>query len=44
MQLTKRRLADASIMPEDCKANTDFTCVMIGLMAASRIARAEKGR
>jgi choline dehydrogenase len=36
------RVADASIMPEDCRANTHFTCVMIGLMAASRIATAEK--
>jgi hypothetical protein len=27
---------------EDCRANTHFTCVMIGLMAASRIATAEK--
>ena len=36
------RVADASIMPEDCRANTHFTCVMIGLMAASRIAPAEK--
>ncbi len=34
------RVADASIMPEDCRANTHFTCVMIGLMAASRIASA----
>ena len=36
------RVADASVMPEDCRANTHFTCVMIGLMAASRIAAAEK--
>jgi 5-(hydroxymethyl)furfural/furfural oxidase len=36
------RVADASIMPEDCRANTHFTCVMIGLMAASRIAAADK--
>ncbi len=36
------RVADASAMPEDCRANTHFTCVMIGLMAASRIAAAEK--
>jgi choline dehydrogenase len=34
------RVADASIMPFDCRANTHFTCVMIGLMAASRIAAA----
>jgi choline dehydrogenase len=35
-------VADASIMPADCRANTHFTCVMIGLMAASRIAAAER--
>jgi choline dehydrogenase-like flavoprotein len=35
------RVADASIMPEDCRANTHFTCVMTGLMAASFIAKAE---
>ena len=35
------RVADASIMPEDCRANTHFTCVMIGLQAAARIAQAE---
>ena len=35
------RVADASIMPADCRANTHFTCVMIGLMAASRIEAAE---
>jgi len=23
------RVADASIMPADCRANTHFTCVMI---------------
>jgi hypothetical protein len=28
-------------MPRDCRANTHFTCVTIGLMAASRIAAAE---
>jgi choline dehydrogenase len=32
------RVADASIMPADCRANTHFTCVMIGTMAARRIA------
>jgi choline dehydrogenase len=37
------RVADASIMPEDCRANTHFTCVMIGLMAARHIAAAEAG-
>jgi choline dehydrogenase len=36
------RVADASVMPEDCRANTHFTCVMIGLMAAKRIAMADK--
>ncbi len=28
------RIADASIMPGDCRANTHFTCVAIGVMAA----------
>jgi choline dehydrogenase len=32
------RVADAAIMPFDCRANTHFTCVMIGLMAARFIA------
>ncbi|MEA2730906.1 MAG: hypothetical protein QOF70_5381 [Acetobacteraceae bacterium] len=32
------RVADASIMPADCRANTHFTCVMIGTIAAQRIA------
>ncbi|WP_291296340.1 GMC family oxidoreductase [Elioraea sp.] len=31
------RIADASIMPTDCRANLHFTCVMIGEMAARRI-------
>ena len=31
------RVADASIMPLDCRANTHFTCVMIGTMAARLI-------
>jgi choline dehydrogenase len=31
------RVADASIMPADCRANTHFTCVMIGLLAAQKI-------
>jgi len=31
------RVADASIMPADCRANLHFTCVMIGEMAARRI-------
>jgi len=33
------RVADASIMPGDCRANTHFTCVMIGAIAAQKIAR-----
>ena len=37
------RVADAAIMPQDCRANTHLTCVMIGLMAASRIAATAKG-
>jgi choline dehydrogenase len=31
------RVADASIMPTDCRANLYFTCVMIGEMAARRV-------
>jgi choline dehydrogenase len=31
------RVADASIMPADCRANTHFTCVMIGIVAAKLI-------
>ncbi len=31
------RVADASIMPADCRANLHFTCVMIGEMAARRM-------
>jgi choline dehydrogenase len=31
------RVADASIMPTDCRANLHFTCVMIGEMAARRM-------
>ena len=38
--ITGLRVADAAIMPEDCRANTHFTCVMIGLAAAARIAQA----
>jgi choline dehydrogenase len=34
------RVADASIMPNDCRANLHFTCVMIGEMAVRRM-RAE---
>jgi choline dehydrogenase len=35
------RVADASIMPTDCRANLHFTCVMIGEMAARRIKAAQ---
>lgn len=31
------RVADASVMPSDCRANLHFTCVMIGEMAARRM-------
>jgi choline dehydrogenase len=31
------RVADASIMPSDCRANLHFTCVMIGEMLARRM-------
>ena len=31
------RVADASIMPMDCRANTHFTCMMIGEHIAARI-------
>jgi choline dehydrogenase-like flavoprotein len=34
------RVADASIMPLDCRANTHFTSVMIGEAVASRMNRA----
>ena len=33
-------VADASVMPADCRANTHFTCVAIGCMAAPRVAAA----
>jgi 5-(hydroxymethyl)furfural/furfural oxidase len=33
------RVADASVMPADCRANTHFTCVMIGSVAARLIAQ-----
>ncbi len=36
------RVADASIMPGDCRANTHFTCVMIGSLAAQRIAQGRR--
>lgn len=36
------RVADAAIMPSDCRANTHFTCVMIGEWLARRMA-AEAG-
>ena len=31
------RVADAAVMPTDCRANLHFTCVMIGEMAAKRM-------
>jgi len=31
------RVADAAIMPTDCRTNLHFTCVMIGEMAAKRM-------
>lgn len=37
------RVADASIMPADCRANLHFTCVMIGEMAAKRMRAAARG-
>jgi 5-(hydroxymethyl)furfural/furfural oxidase len=37
------RVADASIMPADCRANTHFTCVMIGLVAVARIEAGASG-
>ena len=38
--VTGLRVADASIMPTDCRANLHFTCVMIGENLARRM-RAE---
>ena len=35
--VTGLRVADASIMPSDCRANLHFTCVMIGEALASRM-------
>ena len=29
------RVADAAIMPTDCRANTHFTCMMIGAVVAA---------
>ncbi len=37
------RVIDASIMPADCKANTNFTTIMIAEMMAERLMRAERG-
>jgi choline dehydrogenase len=31
------RVADASVMPADCRANTHFTCMLIGAAMAERI-------
>lgn len=33
-------VADASVMPADCRANTHWTCMAIGTLTASRIAAA----
>jgi len=35
--LSGLRVADASVMPTDCRANLHFTCVMIGEMLARRM-------
>jgi choline dehydrogenase-like flavoprotein len=35
-------VADASVMLQDCRANTHSTGVMIGLMAAARFVTAER--
>jgi choline dehydrogenase len=37
------RVADASIMPLDCRANTHMTCVMIGEWLAAHLAAARRG-
>jgi choline dehydrogenase len=37
------RVADASIMPTDCRANLHFTCVMIGENLARRMRRGYSG-
>ena len=36
------RVADASIMPMDCRANTHLTCVMIGEWLADRLKAEDK--
>jgi choline dehydrogenase len=36
------RVADASIMPYDCKANTNLTTIMIGEHVAERMRRAAR--
>ena len=38
------RVADASIMPADCRANLHFTCVMIGEALARRMRSVETAR
>jgi choline dehydrogenase-like flavoprotein len=38
--LARLRVADASIMPLDCRANTHFTSVMIGEAVAAHMKRA----
>lgn len=40
--VTGLRVADASIMPADCRANTHFTCVMIGEWLARKMASEAK--
>jgi choline dehydrogenase len=35
--VTGLRVADASVMPADCRANLHLTCVMIGEMLARRM-------
>ena len=41
--VTGLRVADASIMPTDCRANLHFTCVMIGENLARRMRRGYRG-
>jgi choline dehydrogenase len=37
------RVIDASVMPADCKANTNFTTIMIAEMMAERLRQAKTG-
>ncbi len=41
--VTGLRVADASIMPTDCRANLHFTCVMIGENLARRMRAQGRG-